>query len=136
MPISTYERAHRLNRFRGTASPSVPGSYYVSLHSADPGKTGASELSGNGYARVAIPAASGEWTSPTVNGSVDEIENVDPVAFAAATGSDWSAATHFGIWDALTTGNFIRGAALASARTVLVGDTLTFAAGELVLNES
>ena len=35
-------------------------SVYVSLHSADPGTTGASEITGNAYARVAV--ASSGWT--------------------------------------------------------------------------
>ena len=37
------------------AAAIVPGTtYYLSAHSADPGTTGASELSGGGYARQAI----------------------------------------------------------------------------------
>ena len=38
----------------------INGTVYVSLHSASPGSTGTNELSGNGYARVAI--ASSAWT--------------------------------------------------------------------------
>lgn len=136
MAASTYTRDHRLNRYRGTASPSVPANYYVSLHSADPGLTGASELSGNGYARVAVSAASGSWSAPATNGSVRQITNAAAVTFPAATGSNWSAATHFGVWDASSGGNFERGAALDTARTALVGDTITFAIGQLVLNET
>ena len=135
MAVSTYERDARLNIFRGTAHPSVPTNFYISLHSADPSLTGSSELSGNGYARVAVSPASGSWDAPATNGSVRQIANTNAIAFAAATGSDWTAATHFGIWDASTSGNFIRGAALGSSRTVQVGDTATFAAGALVISE-
>jgi hypothetical protein len=135
MAVSTYTRDARLNHYRGTAHPAVPTNYYISLHSADPGLTGASELSGNGYARVAVSPVAGSWTAPATNGSVREVSNTAAITFPAATGSNWSAATHFGIWDASTTGNFVRGDALTTSRTALVGDTITFAIGALVINE-
>lgn len=136
MAVSTYERDARLNTFRATAYPTNPANFYISLHSADPGLTGTSELSGNGYARVAVSVASGSWSAPATNGSVRQITNAGAVAFAAATGSDWTSATYFGIWDALTTGNFKRGAALTTAKTVQVGDVASFAIGDLVINET
>ena len=135
MAVSTYERDARLNNFRNTAYPTIPANFYISLHSADPGLTGASELSGNGYARVAVAPSTGSWSAPATNGSVREISNSAAITFPAATGSNWSAATHFGIWDASTTGNFKRGDALTTSRTALVGDTITFAIGALVINE-
>ena len=135
MAVSTYERDARLATFRGTAYPTNPANFYISLHSADPGLTGASELSGNGYARVAVSPVAGSWSAPATNGGVREIANAAAITFPAATGSNWAAATHFGIWDAATTGNFKRGAALSASRTVLVGDTATFAIGALVISE-
>lgn len=136
MAVSTYERDNRLKIFRGVTYPAVPANHYISLHSADPGATGTSELSGNGYARVAIAPGTGTWSAPATNGSVREISNSGAITFAAATGSDWTSATYFGIWDALTTGNFIRGAALTAAKTVQVGDVASFAAAALVINET
>lgn len=136
MAVSTYERDNRLKVFRGVTYPAVPANHYISLHSADPGLTGASELSGNGYARVAIAPGTGTWSAPATNGSVREISNSGAVTFPTATGADWAAATYFGIWDASSAGNFIRGAALGASKTVQVGDTASFAAGALVLNET
>jgi hypothetical protein len=136
MSVSTYTRDARLAIFRGTAHPAVPANFYVSLHSADPGLTGASELSGNGYARVAVSTAAGSWTAPATNGSNREITNVAAVTFPTATGTDWATATYFGIWDTLTVGNFIRGAALTASKTVQVGDTVSFAAGALAIDEN
>lgn len=136
MSVSTYERDNRLKIFRNTAYPSVPANHYISLHSADPGLTGASELSGNGYARVAIAPGTGTWSAPATNGSNREISNSGTITFPTATGSDWTAATYFGVWDASTTGNFIRGAALGASKTVQVGDTASFAAAALVLQEN
>ena len=136
MATSTYERDARLNTFRATAYPTNPANFYISLHSADPGATGASELSGNGYARVAVSVASGSWTAPATNGSVRQITNAGSVTFAAATGADWATATYCGIWDASTAGNFKRGSILAVAKTVQVGDILIFNIGDIVINES
>lgn len=135
MPISTYERDARLNRFRGTASPAVPANYYISLHSADPALTGANELTGNAYARVAVATATGSWSAPATNGAVREISNAALIVFPTAS-ANWTAATHFGIFDAATVGNFIRGNALGASKTVLSGDHAEFAVGALVLNES
>lgn len=136
MSASTYLRDARLNWMRGTAHPAVPGGgFFVSLHSADPGVTGASELSGNAYARAAIAAATGSWAAPATNGAVRQITNAVAVTWAAASGA-WTAATHFGIWDAVSAGNFIRGGALAVTKTVQSGDTATANIGDLILTES
>lgn len=136
MPVSAYERDNRLNRFRGTASPAVPASHYISLHSADPGLTGASELTGNAYARVAVSSVVGSWGAPAVNGTVRQITNTGTISFPAATPAAWLAATHFGVWDAATVGNFVRGNAIDVPKTAGIGDTISFAAGAMVLNEA
>lgn len=136
MAVSTYERDARLSTFRGTAYPVIPASFHISLHSADPGATGASELTGNGYARVAVTTAVGSWSVPATNGAVRQITNAAAVAFPAATTAAWAAATHFGIWDAATIGNFKRGSPLTVAKTVQVGDVASFAIGDLVINET
>lgn len=136
MAVSTYERDARLNTFRATAYPTNPANFYLSLHSGDPGLVGSNELSGNGYARIPISVASGSWAAPATNGSVRQITNANILTFAAVTGSDWASATHFGLWDALTTGNFKRGAALTTPKTAQVGDVPTVAVGDLVLNET
>jgi len=134
MPISTAERDDRLSVFRGTAYPAAPANHYISLHSADPGVTGASELSGGAYARVAVAPGTGAWSAPATNGAVREISNSGVVTFPTAS-ADWTAATHFGVWKASTAGTFVRGAALAASKTVQNGDTASFAAGTLVLQE-
>jgi hypothetical protein len=134
MSVSTYERDNRLAVFRGTAYTET-ANYYVSLHSADPGLTGASELSGSGYARVAVSAATGSWTAPATNGANREITNAGAITFPTATG-DWSTATHFGIWSASSGGNFIRGDAITDPKTVENGDTATIPIGSLALREN
>ena len=101
-----------------------PVTVYLSLHSADPGDTGANELAAaNGYARnaCAFDAPSGGVCA----NSADET--------FTASGADWSAATHFGIWDASTAGNCLYSGSLASPRTVTDGETATISAGDLTV---
>lgn len=47
--ISTMGEIRALQGYVGST-----GSVYVSLHSGDPGETGANEINGNAYARVAV----------------------------------------------------------------------------------
>jgi len=136
MAVSTVERDRRLSIFRGTAYPAVPANHYISLHSATPGLTGASELSGNAYARVAVSPVVGSWSAPATNVAVREISNSAVVTFPTVTTADWATATHFGVWDAASAGNFLRGEALTVPKTAQVGDTISFAIGALVLNET
>lgn len=97
---------------------------YASLHSGDPGLTGASELSGSGYAREAASMATAA-TRATQNDAL--------ITFDTATG-DWTQATYGGLWDALTVGNFLGGFALDNARTVLTGQYADYAIGALNIN--
>lgn len=124
MALSTYLKPKVLDHIlgKGTADFTPPASLFVSLHSADPGLTGANELSGNGYVRVAVTfgvAASGTKS------------NSGSVVFGPAAGSNWAAATHFGVWDSSSAGNLLYYGALDTSRTNLVGGTLTYAVGDL-----
>jgi hypothetical protein len=100
---------------------------WVSLHSADPGLDGANELSGNNYGRVnasaCFPAA-----------ALGVCANDAIVQFPVPSGA-WTTATHFGLWDAETVGNFLRGAALTAPRTGTLGADVEFPVGNLEFNE-
>lgn len=77
---------------------------FVSLHTADPGTTGASELVGGAYARVATnwtAAAAGETDGSTVTINVPAGNTI----------------THWGMWDAATNGNFKFGGTLPANET-------------------
>lgn len=73
---------------------------YISLHTADPGTTGASEASGGSYARVATTW--GTVTAGAVTGS--------QVTINVPTGTY----TYFGIWSAATAGNWVTGGTITS----------------------
>lgn len=74
---------------------------YASIHSADPGGTGANEMTGGSYARVALSwgAASG-GDAVTGQATVNIPSGAHP--------------THFGLWSASTAGTFRGGGALSA----------------------
>lgn len=119
---------------RNTDMPGAPNSVYASLHSADPGATGASELSSTGsYARVDVTtgtAGSGSGSKFDAASGGTTTNNA-AITFPTPTANWSAAATHTGLFDASTSGNFLVGAALAASQTVLNGDLApSFAAGE------
>jgi hypothetical protein len=99
---------------------------YVSLHTADPGNTGASEISGAGYARQGPIAFANAGSNPTV------ASNSSIVTYAAATGS-WGTVAYFGLWTALLGGTFQGSGALTTPKPVGNGDTARFLAGALTV---
>jgi hypothetical protein len=94
--------------------------YYLSLHSADPVTTGASEISGGSYARQPIQfgsASGGVETSAVVNQNF--------TGMPAEAGNLW-----IGIWSAVTAGTFKWGDATAAVTgPVAPGATVNFAIG-------
>lgn len=79
----------------------------ISLHTADPGTTGASEAAGGGYARQTTT-----WTS----GSGGALTG-SQVSFTLAAGTY----THIGLWGA---GGYVDGAALSAPITLSEAATL------------
>lgn len=99
MPYSTNGKNLALNALRGT-NPTTPITH-ASLHTADPGDTGASEVSGGSpaYARKAIAfnAPSGGTMDDSTNGAVFDVPAGTTV-------------THVGFWSAATAGTFLASA--------------------------
>jgi hypothetical protein len=102
---------------------------YFSLHTADPGDTGANEVSGGSYARVQRDAADANWTAGTpTDGTTD---NVAAITFPSPS-ANWGLITHVGMWDAATVGNFMGQGPLAIPKNVNGGDAApSFLAGAL-----
>jgi hypothetical protein len=116
-----------LDHVLGTSALSSP-TVYISLYTSDPGETDSgTEVAGNGYARLTASfgaAASGSASGPTV-----------ATEFTAAGGA-WGSITHFGIHDAVTSGNLLYYGALTAAKTIADGDTLRFAANSITITEA
>jgi hypothetical protein len=113
----------------GLQNSATAGSFYISLHTADPGEAGTqstSEASYTGYARVAVARTSGGWTRTS-----STVENTALVQFAQCTGGS-STVTHFGIGtDSTGTGNLLMKGALSASLSISNGIQPQFAAGAM-----
>jgi hypothetical protein len=96
---------------------------HLSLHTADPGATGTSEISGGAYARKSIP-----WDAAPSAGRLDT--QADIVFDGPAS---QVTVTHVGYWTALTGGTFKNSFALSQSRQIGPGDTLTIQTNDLAL---
>lgn len=110
-----------------TSSATRPTAWYVGLFTAAPSDTGGgTEVTGNGYARVATGTMSISGTSTTAT-------NAAAIEFAAASGGNWGTITHAAIFDASSSGNMLAWAALTTSRTINDGDVFRIPAGSLTV---
>lgn len=93
MPYSTALKNALLNTLRNVSY--AEAAVWVSLHTADPGDTGANEVSGGSYARIAVTF------NAAAAGSMDSSST--PVINVPAG----TTITHLGLWDAETVGNWL-----------------------------
>lgn len=117
--MSTYFANQVINHMLRNQAFTPPATIYVSLHTADPGDSGANEVSGGGYARQAVTLAAAA-NKATSNTTVIEFTNMPAVTI-----------THCAIWDAQTGGNVLMYGALTQSKTVNAGDTVRFNVGDL-----
>jgi hypothetical protein len=114
---------------RGTSAGTAPANVYISLHTtATTDAGGGTEVTGSAYARKAV-STTGGFNAPSGGSTANTAE----IAFTAASGGNWGTVTHFGIWDASTSGNLLYHGPLTASKTVNDGDVFRFAAGALVV---
>lgn len=113
----------------GLRGSTTAGSFYISLHTANPDETGVQNTSEAGYtsyARVAVARSAAQWTVTN-----DTCDNDNAISFPAATGGS-ATCTHFGVGSASSSpGNLFVYGALAASLAVSNGITPSFAAGAL-----
>ena len=120
--MSDYLELKFLDHFTGTASTSAPSAVYLGLSTASLNDDNSgTELSGSGYTRKAITFASA---------SSGSIANNSAVEFPTATGS-WGTVSHFGIYDASSSGNLLFHGAFSASKAIASGDILKVASGSL-----
>ena len=106
------------------------GSFYISLHTADPGETATAQTANEAaytgpYARVAVARSAAEWT--VLGGNVD---NDNAISFPTATSAETE--THFGVGSAAAgAGNLFMIGDLIPDRGIINGMTPTFDPGAL-----
>lgn len=114
----------------GLLGSATAGSFYVSLHTGDPGEAGdqtTSEATYTSYARVAVARTTGGFT---VSGN--SVSNAAAVTFAECTGGS-NTITYFGIGTASSGsgGKLLGSGALTSSLAVSANITPEFAIGAL-----
>jgi len=118
MAMTSYLKNELLDAVVNAGSFAVT-TVYVSLHTADPGGTGANEVTGGSYSRksASFGAATG--------GAASNDAQIDFTAMPSCT------VTHVALWDAATSGNVLWEGALTASKVVNSGDTVSFASGAL-----
>lgn len=120
--MSNYLETALVNAVLRNTSYTSPTTVYVGLFTSDPTDAGSgTEVSGGSYTRKAMAFA-----SPT-NGVTS---NSSSVEFDQATAS-WGTVTHFGLFDASSSGNLLLHGALTASKTIDNGDVFKFATSAL-----
>jgi len=113
----------------GLQNSTTAGSFYIALHTADPGEAGdqtTSEAAYTGYARVAVARSGSGWSRSSAT-----ISNVATVQFGECT-SGSATVTYFSIGSASSgAGQIIVSGALDASRSISAGITPLFNAGTL-----
>lgn len=138
MPASTYAGNKILDLlFRGVAF-TAPPRVWISLHTADPGLTGAGEVTTVAWPAYARqdPAGGGAVGGGFSAAASKAIENAQLVLFPANDGAGAVTLTHFAIWDAASAGNCLFAGALTAAKVIAVTDEFVIRPGELDLSVS
>ena len=115
----------RISTTEANQALATTGWSYVSLHTGDPSTTGANEVTGGSYARVAV-----SWNAAS-SGSVTQLGALSINLPASTT------ASYFGVWSASTSGTYYIGGALSpSITTGSSAGVITIAAGSLSVSAS
>ena len=122
--MSNYLENALINATLRNTSFTTPSTVYVGLYTSDPtdANTG-TEVSGGSYARKAATFGAPSNGVSTISSAIE---------FNQAT-ANWGTVTHFGIYDALTTGNLLYHGALTASKAIDTGDVFKFATSALTV---
>ncbi len=124
--LALYAENKVLELLVGKTAFSTP-TVYVALFTVTPTHedgTGGTEASAGNYIRKST--AGGDWEA-AANGA---IQNGNDITFIECAGGNWTTINGFALYDAESGGNMIAWGALGAAKTIDIGDTAKFAAGD------
>lgn len=137
MAFSQYLADKILNWVKGISFPSALSNVYISIHTADPGVLGtSSDVSASVIGTSDRTAVASNTFSVIGNaaGGGREITNANVVQITTnAANVSPQTITHFGVWDAVTGGNFLASGTLTSSVGVQAGDTVQFNIGAMAI---
>ena len=121
--LSDYAENKVLDAIGANATFTTPSAVYLGLSTASFNDDGSgTEISGNNYARVAV--SFGSAASGTMS-------NDAAIEFAAATGSGFGTVSHWGLFDAASSGNLLVHGSFSASKAIASGDVLKIAVGDL-----
>ena len=106
----------------------TPSTVYIGLMTSACSDTGAgTEVTGGSYARVSVTKGDAQWkgthgsTTGDSSGTSGTISNAAAITFPAPT-ANWGTVTHWGVWDASSSGNLLVCDDLTTSKTINNGD--------------
>ena len=121
--LSDYAENKVLDVLGANATFTAPSAVYLGLSTGSFNDDGSgTEISGNNYARVAV--SFGSAASGTMS-------NDAAIEFAAATGSGFGTVSHWGLFDASSSGNLLVHGSFSASKAIASGDVLKIAVGDL-----
>ena len=122
--MSDFLELEVLDHVLGTGAYTMPSTVQIGLSTGSfNDDNSGTELTGNGYTRVAITFAAASSGSAATNATV---------TFPTATGS-WGSVSHWGIFDAASGGNLLIHGSFATPKTITSGDVLRINSGDLTV---
>ena len=129
MAKSNYLENKVIDHFLGTSSTSAPSNVYMGLFTSNPTDANSGTeltIGSNGYTRKVIAFSAASSGSAT-NSSAETF---------TASGGNWGTITHFGIFDASSSGNLLYHGALTDDKVIEDGDSLVVAASAITITET
>lgn len=129
---SDYLEIKLISLVLGATAFAAPANVYIALFTvlpADDG-TGGTEVSGTGYARVAVVNNTTNWPVTTTGTKSNGVTFSFP-----SPGGAWGTVVGFGIYDAAAAGNLLYYGALSAPKTIATGQVYKFTAGSLQVTE-
>jgi hypothetical protein len=132
--LTDYFENELIDYYNRGGTGNAPSTWYVGLMTAatacDAGTV--TEVTGGSYARVSVANSSAQWDA--AGGSTDgTTANTNAITFPTPS-ADWGQVTHFGLWDASSSGNLWVCSALTASKNINDGDPApSFAAGALTI---
>lgn len=135
MPATTYAANAVLNLLLRGVALAPPAQVYMSLHTADPGLTGASEVTAAAWPAYARQMAAQGGTVDTgfAAAASKQTQNAKLMTFGDNNGNNPVVVTHFAIWDAAAGGNCIFTGQLDDPKTYLPSDEAVIRANAMTI---